>query len=191
MLANVPKISAMMIRPRHVFGFLVSFGRAVHDCNVRNNVYVLEMRTLTIDQWAQKARPFFLTKAAIESLKVGKTLDLLVLHRNVLDTKVPHVHPVTAAKYFFADRLRFTSLGKLKGVITWPGDPTHHVIELHAELKPGLWYPARSHHKDQSFQQLFGDQKPGLHSHTLVGIRGPMMLWTNVKKMDARYRIIG
>ena len=150
------------------------------------------MRTLSIDDWVQKATPFFLTKADIESLAIGETLDLLVLHRNVLDTKNPITRPVTAARYFARDRIPFTSLGRLEGVVTWPGDHRHHVMELHAELLPGRWYPASAHHRDQSFQRLFGNQKPPrIGKHTLVGIRGPMMRWTDVKKMDNRgYRII-
>ncbi len=160
---------------------------------------------LTIAAWerAMQAQRRWLTLKDVRAWKAGRTVDVLILHRNAADLAEdedanPRGKAIPAPQILRASRVRLTPQqvtatagaagGALDAALSWPGGGEAHSTHLHVQVRPGgAWYPLDADGtlpaKDgQGFFRLLG--RPvhwtALPPSTRVGWRGPMMLWSSV-----------
>ena len=152
---------------------------------------------LKFDDWYEKSRKYWLSINDITKLKPNVKLVLLSLHRNVLDIPYDTLKDKKLYKpeVFFKDS-KDTYIHKkdLVGDLKIDGG-IEEDITFDVEYKKDFWYPLQNGYlpaKDpQRAFKLLGKKThwTKFNKKTHVGFRGPIMLWSDLKKMPKIYKL--
>ena len=150
-------------------------------------------------KWYLKSKKFWLKKKDFEKMKIGEKKDVLMLDRNVWDVldKKAKNKPFEPEKFFSKSKASIEYLGDMKIKLTYKINKKKQTdeVELHVNYKRGMWYPLKDGilpAKDkQGVFTLLGKDKPWnkFRKDTPMGIRGPMIEWSNLKKLPKVYII--
>jgi len=155
-----------------------------------------------LEKWMQEYRKYWLTIKDIENLKLNKKIKLLLLDRNVWDGKNKFKKgKLYKPENFFVDnsaiywKNNMTSLeGKIKH--KWQNsDEEPYNFEFEIEYKKNNWYPLTNGilpaEDEQGFFELLREDKSWTEfpKKTHIGLRGPIILWNNLKKLKKVYII--
>lgn len=147
------------------------------------------------EEWIKKAEKKSITKATIDKMKPKEKLELLLLDINLYDVTISVNKPNRLYKptYFFRkNKAIFIKKEGSKGMIKYPWSNKFEPFEFHVEWKPIHWYPLTDGSlpaRDRRDQKLLGkkmswDQLP---VKIRVGLNGPMVKWSDVKKMPSLF----
>ena len=128
--------------------------------------------SLVFDNWYVKSREYWLTIQDILKLKLGEQIEVLLLHENVLDgplTKFKRDVSYTPEKFFKSEKDTFVYNGGLDGVFKKYDGITSEPKGLDIECGKNKWGQKKHYTK-------YPKSKP-------VGFRGPMILWSDLKKL--------
>lgn len=140
-----------------------------------------------LDAMEATCRP--LTAGDVRALKPNESLDVMSLHRNVLDLAAdgawnPEGTPLPAERFFRLARARFTrapdgsdgSTDGIRGTLSWPREAPaadDAEIDLHVlDRRAGWWGPS-----------------PNPPDDAPVGWRGPMYLWSDAVEFGRRAHV--
>lgn len=152
---------------------------------------------LIFNDWYNKSKKYWLTINDIIKLKPNDKIVLLSLHRNVLDIPYDTLkdNKLYKPEVFFKDSKdtyvhKKDLVGDLKFDRGMEKDITFDV-----EYKKGSWYPFSNGYlpaKDsQGRFKLLGKKThwTKFNKKTHIGFRGPIMLWSDLKKMPKIYKV--
>ena len=159
-----------------------------------------------IQKWEKLLRPRCLTLGDIRKLKRGDRVELVNLHRNILDTTREDNRsgkPYTAKYYFRNERSVYEHISGVNGKIKRNGENNFRSFTFEVEYAPGYWYPLSEDgslpmRDSQSGKKIwFCDNKrkiclvrnkPLKHSQmpdtTLIGWRGVMLPWQKMSRKN-------
>ena len=145
--------------------------------------------------WIDSHRHFFLTVKDVKSFKNGERYELLFLDRNwqdVNDHETDERYQGVSFRpevYFKQNKHKYIHDKDNQGTALWSWGSEEFEFEI--EWKRDHWYPLvngilRGHEQDPNF--TFENQK-GKHytefsDNTLLGWRGPIMLWEKLKNLS-------
>jgi len=147
---------------------------------------------LTISNWINETKPFWLSIDKVLALKPNKKTKVLLLDRNLMDTVENTKRKKELEKgkdykpeYFFKDssavfyRINNNDL-KSKLQFPWQKENNETIdYEFDVEYNNGKWYPFENGYNIEDNNKYWKDY-PG---YTAIGWRGPMILWKDIKKL--------
>lgn len=148
------------------------------------------------EKWVKQAEKKAITKATIEKMKPGDKIELLPLDRNLYDIIEEDNKPNQLYKptYFFRkNKVVFKKIEGSKGMIKWGWNKKFEPFELQVEWEKFNWYPLIDEvlpaKNIQTEQRLLGKNMSWnqLPLKIKVGWRGPMIKWSDVKKMPSLF----
>jgi hypothetical protein len=151
---------------------------------------------LEINNWYDNSRKYWLTIKDIEKLKPNNKLVVLPLHRNVYDGPITLYKENKSYKpesFFKYEKDVFIHSGDLNGIFLKYDKNDNQPKGLDVEYKKDRWYPISNGYlpardKQKVFKLL--DKKTHwtkFAKNTHVGFRGPLILWSNLKKLPNIY----
>ena len=159
----------------------------------------LERGGLDYDAWYERSRRAWLSIADVRRMRVGETVKVLMLHRNVLDEADRPERRLHAAQRFFSKRsvaVLTRAPGDGLAVLLDCDDCGDGAFEFDVEFATDRWYPLKNGRlparDPQGLFALLGRETPwaALPPSTHVGWRGPMVPWDAVAKMPAVYLLM-
>ena len=152
---------------------------------------------LDLFEWIDHVRKYWLTIADVQNMKHGEKLKVVLLDRNVSDrfngkTGNKLIRPEKSA----LDIATYTHVHDMQGelVIDYKSKPiVLNSFEYHVEYEKGEWYPLSNGvlpAKDSQFgTALLGKTTTWkeMPATTPVGFRGPMVRYSDLKKMPMFY----
>jgi hypothetical protein len=152
---------------------------------------------LEFDKWYDNSRKYWLTIKDIETIKNKGKLVVLPMHRNVLDGPQTYHNkentPYKPETFFKTEKDTFVNYGNMSGIFIKYDQYDKEPKPLDIEYKKEEWYPLFDGYlpdKDiQSGKKLLGKKKhwTEFKKDTHVGLRGPMILWSDLKKLPKLY----
>ena len=140
---------------------------------------------LHFEKWYDNSRKYWLTIKDIESLTPKDKLVVLPLHRNVLDgpmTKYKENVAYTPATFFKKEKDTLIHHGELEAIFKKFDKHDKQPKGLDVEYKKDKWFPI--------FDGILLKGKKHwskLPKKTHIGLRGPMILWKDLKKLPNLY----
>jgi len=163
-------------------------------------IALLNQEGYELENWIQQYRKYWITIKDIEKLESNKKIKLLVLDRNIWNDRHKRGKLYKPENFFVNNsaiywKNNMTSLeGKIKH--EWQNkDDEPYDFEFEIEYKKNNWYPLINGilpaEDEQGFFQLLGHNKSWsqFSKSTHIGNRGPMILWSNLKKLKKVYFI--
>lgn len=148
-------------------------------------------------KWYMRSKKYWLKIKDFEKMKIGEKKDILMLDRNVWDVldKFPKNKAFEPQKFFIYSKASFEYLGDMKIRLSYKVGKKKESddVELHVNYKRGLWYPLKNGvlpaKDEQNVYTLLGKDKPWqkFKKDTFMGVRGPFIEWSNVKKLPKVY----
>lgn len=147
-------------------------------------------------KWEDKSKKYWLTIKDIERLKNGDKLVVLPLHRNVLDIPFDTHKKNTSyrpERVFKSEKDTYVYHGDLNVISKVYNDKDTEPWGLDVEYKKDYFYPLIDGYlpaKDpQKLSKLLGKKThwTKFPKKTHVGWRGPMILWSDLKKLPKLY----
>lgn len=151
---------------------------------------------LTISEWINNAKKYYVTLGDIMEIKKGEKIKFLILDRNVLDVVQNTNKPNKAyepAKFFRKSYGILKYGGNLQGTMKFCDISVQRPFEFHIEYKKDQWYPLKNEylpaHDPQNIFKLLGKQKhyTEFPKSTHVGFRGPMIFWQDMANLPNIY----
>lgn len=147
------------------------------------------------EEWIKEAEKKSITKATIDKMKPKEKLEVLFLDWDLYDATMSVNKPNRLYKptYFFRkNKGVFKKEEGGKGMIKYPWSNKFEPFELHVEWKKFHWYPLTNGilpARDRRDQKLLGKKMSWdqLSSKTRVGWNGPMVKWSDIKKMSSLF----
>ena len=161
-------------------------------------IEILNESGFEMEKWIEKSKKYWITIKDIEKLKANKKIKLLVLDRNVYDSKDKFKRgKLYKPENFFIDNSAVywkNNVASLEGKIVhkWQED---HNFEFDIQYDKHNWYPLLNGilpaEDEQGFSKLLGVTKSWSEfpKTTHIGWRGPMILWSNLTKLEKIYRL--
>ena len=141
--------------------------------------------TLHFEKWYDASRKYWLTIKDIEKLTLKDKILVLPLHRNVLDgpmTKYKQNVPYTPEIFFKKEKDTFIHHGNLEGIFKLYDKHDKQPKGLDVEYKKDNWYPIFNGKLSKGKKHW-----SKLPKKTHVGLKGPMILWKDLKKLPKLY----
>jgi hypothetical protein len=140
---------------------------------------------LHFEKWYDVSRKHWLTIKDIEKLTSKDKIVVLPLHRNVLDgpmTKYKKNTAYTPATFFKKEKDTFIHHGNLEGIFKQYDKHDKQPKGLDVEYKKDNWCPIFDGRLSKGKKHW-----SKLPKKTHVGLKGPMILWTDLKKLPKLY----
>lgn len=169
--------------------------------------YTERKDVIEYSNWIEYVLPKCITIADITALKPGERIKMLIMDRNLGDTvcEVNKSDTIYSLQEFFKDKMIvYEHVGGLVGNTVWDYelakedisdisklDMTQQGFEFDINYRSVNWYPLTNGRLPEVDEQGFADfgDTAGKHysefpSTTLIGCRGPMMLWDRLSELD-------
>ena len=134
------------------------------------------LNTLTYDKWYYQSRKYWLTIEDVLKLSKGGKIEVLLLHENSLDaplTKFKSDVSYRPEKFFNSEKDTFVYIGGLDGIFKKYDGAKSEPKPLDIEFGKNKWGQKKHYTK-------YPKSRP-------VGFRGPMILWSDLKKLPKFY----
>ena len=148
------------------------------------------MQSIHINEWLNIMKHKYITIKDIEKLNEGECIKLLAIDRNFYDLIDNNEDGVsTPPEIFLQDNyiFEYTHNNGLNGTIRWIKEERIDNFNFHINYNNYDWYPLNNEGKlpEDDPQGLFSfkDIKKNYREYpkdTLIGWRGPMLLWEDV-----------
>ena len=138
--------------------------------------------SLSWNSWYDKSRKHWLTLKDFKAMKKDAKVIVLLLHRNALDapmTKFKENTPYRPEIFFKSEKKSIVYKGNMNVVLNKESEPWG----LDIEYKKDKWYPLSEGYLHKGKKKHWSE----FSKNTAVGYRGPLILWSDLKKLPSLY----
>lgn len=144
------------------------------------------IESVQIDDWLNLMKEKFLTIKDIKNLETGDKIEFLCIDRNFYDLIEHNIDKCSTPEVFFKYNyvMNYIHRKHLDGYMYFRNDNQDvHDFEFHVNWK-NKWYPLENGYLSNDGRRFLGSDAPvtldDYSLNTLVGWRGPALLWKDV-----------